>query len=233
MEQDEYYLLKIVPLTDTTCELIGFIEVGEEYDENNFIATLPKYIGNDYHYTPNELRLESAILNGQKYDIVKMKAASFSHCNRLRTIVISSKVKDINWNMYRCSSLQNIFVEKDNSTYYDIDGVLFHKEELVGFPQGRTGVYRVPNGIRKIGNCAFKSSYISQVIFPNSLQEIGHNAFYECKNIKEFILPPSIRIVHRNDNVNNTPITQDFYLSSDYQKSNPLKILDITKMFPA
>ena len=232
MTQQQYYTFKITPITETTCELKGFIEFGEEYDENNFLAAMPSYIGDDYHYTPNELIIDSAILNGVEYDIISIDATSFSHCSSLETIIISNKVKSIKWNMYKCSSLKNIIVEKDNPYYYDIDGVLFQKKTLIAFPQGRIGTYKIPNGIKKIGSHAFKSCRISKVIFPHSLQEIGQNAFYECNNIKEFILPPAIKKVHRNDNVNNTPITQDFYLSSDSPKGNPLKISDITKMFP-
>lgn len=232
MKQQQFYVLKITPITENTCKLNGFADIGENYDENNYLAALPSYIGNDYHYTPNELIIDSAILNGVKYDIVSIDATSFSHCSSLETIIISSKIKSIKWNMYKCSSLKNIFVEKDNPYYYDIDGVLFQKKTLIAFPQGRTGTYKIPNGIKKIGNHAFKSCRISKVIFPHSLQEIGQNAFYECNNIKEFILPPSIKKVYRNDNVGNNPISQDFYLSSDFTKSNPLKISDITKMFP-
>lgn len=74
MKQQQFYVLKITPITENTCKFNGFADIGENYDGNNYLAALPSYIGNDYHYTPNELIIDSAILNGVKYDIVSIDA---------------------------------------------------------------------------------------------------------------------------------------------------------------
>ena len=227
MKDKEHYLLEVTPISKTSAALTRIIAA----DEKSIFAHVGIYGGKYIKLCPNEIVVDYGVHENKLYEIEEIKATSISYW-LLKTIKIGKNVKKIDWNMYRCLSLENIFVDKDNPVFHDIDGVLFHKNELIAFPQGRTGTYRIPNGTRKIGNHAFKSCHLSEIIFPNTLIEIGANAFYECKNIKEFILPMSIKRVHFNNDINHSPIKQIFYLSSDVTKTNPLNITQIREMFP-
>lgn len=228
--QEEYYHLNILPITNTTAALINVHSI----DKDSAFAELPYYIGKDFCLTPNDLSIEEYRIAADKvYRITSIKESAFSHCLNLKTLRIGKYVETIHWNMYKCVDLCNIFVDKENKHFYDIDGVLFKGKELVAFPQGRRGSYSIPEGIKKIGNHAFKSCHLSEIFFPSTLEEIGNNAFYECKYITEFTLPESIKRVHFNNNVGNKPIKQNFYLSTDLTKNNPLEITDIIKLFPA
>ena len=224
---NEHYLLEVTPISETSAALTKIIAT----DEESIFAHTAIYGGKYIHVCPNEIVVEYGVHKNKIYQIEEIKTSSFSY-KLLKTITIGKNVRRITWNMYECKSLENIFVDKDNKNFYDIDGVLFHKKELLAFPQGRTGIYRIPNGIKKIGNHAFKSCNLSKIIFPNTLEEIGQNAFYECKNIAEFILPLSIKRVYSNNDIGNKPITQTFYLSSDQAKNRPLTITDIIEIFP-
>ena len=221
MKQEEYYELSVSSLTETTGTLINV---------HSFLK-LPYYKGLDYNPTPNELIIEEAVIDDKIYKIIAIEKSAFSHCLNLKTLRIGKSVEKIEWNMYRCDSLSNIFVDKENKNFYDIDGVLFHKKELIAFPQGRAGTYIIPNGIKKIGKHAFKSCNISKIIFPETLEEIGINAFYGCNNIKEFLLPKSIKKIHPIKNPGRKEIPQKFYLYTDINKSNPLTITEVIKMF--
>lgn len=226
--KEEFYTLEVTPISENTAVLTNISVT----DKNSVFAKVGVYGGKVHHITPNSIEIELGVHNDKIYTIVGIKATAFSQWLNLKTIKIGKNVEKIDWNMYKCVSLENIFVDKDNQVFHDIDGVLFHKKELIAFPQGRTGAYIIPEGTKKIGKHAFKSCHLSNVIFPNTLEEIGQNAFYECKNIKEFILPESIKRVHFNDDIGHNPIKQKFYLSSDVTKSNPLNILQIRELFP-
>lgn len=229
--QNNIIFPQIIPIEGTTFAcLIGF---SHKANNHGIFSEIGSYIGYDYHFTPTNLKLDRVPFNGKIYTITEIKRCSFSHCSEIQTIEIGQNVNSIEWNMYGCNSLQNITVDTHNSIYHDIDGVLFKGSELIAFPQGRTGNYIVPEGTTKIGNHAFKASQLSSIVFPQSLIEIGINAFYECKSIKEFILPQSIKIIHMNCNRQHQPITQRFYLSSDSFRSNPLSIKDVVNMFKA
>lgn len=189
------------------------------------------YAGKPYFALGDIIRIDSIETEGDVYRVVKIQECAFSYCQGVRIIEIGPNVKDIDWNMYRCCQLQAITVDRTNPIYHDIDGVLFKGTELIGFPQARAGHYNVPKGTTKIGNHAFKSCSLTSITFPSTLIEIGINAFYECKGIKEFVLPHSIRIVQINSDIGGEPIRQIFYLSKDRLRQNPLTINDVMILF--
>ena len=225
-----YYPLTIQSIDEEYASLLNV--KGLDKKEVSFF-NYGEYIGCDYHYTPSKLEIKYGFHDGKQYKIKTIKKCTFSHCKDLKTLIIGEFVTHIDWNVYLCSSLENICVEENNTTYKSIDGVLFKGKELIAFPQGRTGKYRIPHGTRKIGNHAFKSSHISEIILANTLTEIGINAFYECRNLKEIILPTSIKKIHRNCDIGDKPIQQKFYLSDDVNKEHPFSIIEVCNKFMA
>lgn len=223
------YTLTIAPLDE---QMASLIKIDGLQERDSIFHRLGRYEGHNYYVTPKEISIYEWPLNGIVYKISKIQKCSFSHCSNVNTIFIGPWVDAIDWNMYHCSSLENIFVDNRNPKFRDINGVLFEDWKLIAFPQGRTGHYDVPFGTKVIGNHAFKSSHISSITFPVTIQEIGINSFYDCKYIKELILPDSIKKIHMNHNQGFSPITQTFYLMSDKEKINPLTIEDLVKMFP-
>ena len=221
--------LTVTPLDEQNACLIG---VTGNVDANSIFAQVGKYEGYNHYQTPEDVTIGLVSCNDKTYLITQIKSCVFSHCRDIKNIHLGSSISLIDWNMYQCSSLLNIFVDKANKIFHDVDGVLFKESELIAFPQGRTGHYNVPYGTTRIGNHAFKSSSISSVSFPDTLKEIGINAFYECHHIKEFILPESIMRVSMNHDVGYKPISQLFYLSRDIERKNPLSIIQITELFP-
>ena len=233
MVKETLFSLSIEKIDEEHAVLRGI--KGSNMSDEGIFKELGKYESRSCHYqTPDEVKIYTCLDSDDKeYKIIRIQDCAFSNCKDLVNLVIGPYVKEIGWNMYRCDSLMNIRVDTKNAIYHDIDGVLYLNDELVAFPQGRTGHYNVPNGTKKIGRMAFKSCNLSSIYFPNTLEEIGINSFYECYNIREFVLPKSIKRVNSNYNVGYEPITQDFYLFDDKEKKNPLKISDIILMFPA
>ena len=225
----KYNPLSIVPIIGKTAKLIKVTGIK---DSKDIFSHLGEYEGFDKYGTPDKLRIEGGVYKNSKYIITEIQECSFSHCHLIKEIYIGWLVNRITWNMYQCNSLINIKVDKFNSVYKDIDGVLYKDKELIGFPPGRTGEYIVPDGTIKIGNTAFKSSQISNLILPEGLEEIGCNAFYECMNLKEIVLPLSIKRVCFNNDKGQKPIKQKIYLHDDKLKKRPYSITEIIKMFP-
>ena len=220
------YELSIEPLTSTTAKLV---RIDGKIDINNYFEVSPNYQGYNSYKSPSKIIIDKWIYNNKEYIITEICNCSFSHCTNIVEIVIGENVNKISWNMYHCPKLQKITVHPNNKTFHSIDGVLFKKNKLVGFPLGRVGKYKIPTGTTHIGHFAFKSAAINQIIFPDSIIEIGRNAFYECNNIKEFIIPRSIKRVYFNNNINGKPISQTFYFKDDIMKSHPMKIEDLIK----
>ena len=58
-----------------------------------------------------------------------------------------------------------------------------------------TSVVTIPNNITGIGDRAFASSYIEQVNIPDSVNDLGFGTFVETINLKEIVLPDSIKMI--------------------------------------
>ena len=119
---------------------------------------------------------------------------AFSQCSKLTSITISSSVIDF-LGIWGCSNLKSIIVDKSNPNYCDIDGVLFSKDgsELIYYPNGRVGDYRIPNSVMRIGWDAFRDcAGVTSVIIPNSVEEIESGAFRFCTSLSSVTIPNSV-----------------------------------------
>ena len=85
---------------------------------------------------------------------------AFQNCEKLETITIPKSVTKIGSGVFAgCISLREINVDPENPAYSSVDGVLFTKDgkELVQYPGGKTGAYRIPDGTEKVSPSAFQA----------------------------------------------------------------------------
>ena len=83
-------------------------------------------------------------------------------------------------------ALERFIVDADNSSYKDVDGVLFTKDgsELVAMPMNKSladSTYAVPEGVEKISAYAFNTKIgMTHLTLPQTLTSIGNSAFDNC-----------------------------------------------------
>ena len=97
---------------------------------------------------------------------------------------------------FGCPCLERIDVSNDNKTFSsDSYGVLYNKDksELIRFTNGNKNTsYQIPETVTKIGNYAFSKTTIKDIIFPDTLKEIGSRSFENCPLLVYVSLPNSI-----------------------------------------
>lgn len=87
-------------------------------------------------------------------------------------------------------------VSNDNPDYSAVNGVLYSKDKtkLVFYPKGKPDtVFTVPDTVTEIGTNAFKNmAFTEQVILPDTLKKLNDKAFSNANSLKRIELPGSI-----------------------------------------
>ena len=107
---------------------------------------------------------------------------AFNGCTSLTSITIPDSVTSIGlWAFDGCTGLTNINVNKNNTNYSSINGVLFNKNktELIAYPAGKSDKnYTIPNSVTSISDYAFfDCTSLTNIAIPDSVTSIGPWAF--------------------------------------------------------
>ena len=127
---------------------------------------------------------------------------AFQNCTKLVSLTIPNSVTLVEYSAFQgCKRLEEIIV-KDviaNSalaTYWSVDGVLIHKDELTGhtqiayYPQAKQGAYTVPEGVTEIPMNLFEKTQITEITISASTTVIRKKAFYNCSTLKKITFAP-------------------------------------------
>ena len=80
----------------------------------------------------------------------------------------------------------------------DINGVVFShdKTELLKAPEGLTGDYVIPDGVRMIDSFAFEDcALMTGLMIPGSVRKIGWKTFANCESLTSLTLSEGLRII--------------------------------------
>ena len=120
--------------------------------------------------------------------VTSIGSRAFEGCVNLTDITIPDSVTSIEaYVFYLCDSLKSITVDKDNSAYCDIDGILFTKDmtELIRYAAGKTNTqYSIPDGVTTIEEYAFSGcESLMEITIPDSAKFIRDYAFDNCNSL--------------------------------------------------
>ncbi len=132
--------------------------------------------------------------------VTSLGSGAFSDCSALTGITMPDWFSDnIRYAFYGCSGLESIDVEAGHPQYSSIDGVVFNTDqtELIKYPEGKPGVYSVPDGVTRIGNLAFGyCNSLSGITFPASLTHMGGWAFRWGTSLPSITIPAGVTSDH-------------------------------------
>jgi len=122
----------------------------------------------------------------------------FYNTSDVQSITIPASVRVIEPNAFSdLYDLKNIYVDKDNSSFKTIDGILFSIDgsKLIKCPpkMGLTS-YILPDNVKEINSGAFGyCEDLESITLTNSLKKIGSSAFYMCGVLKRIDIPDSVK----------------------------------------
>ena len=131
--------------------------------------------------------------------ISTLERQAFRGCEKLKKTNIPPSVDNIIGFAYTCNHLAQVAVDAKNPYYRSVDGVVFDQrnDQLVFYPAGRTDQkYVIPPGTKSVGANAFANAQIEEVEIPDTITEIGPNAFFYNPNLRTVILPEGLEIIN-------------------------------------
>lgn len=149
----------------------------------------------------NEAFIKCSALTGLilPENLISIGSFAFGYCNNLTNIAIPENLTTIGLNAFKeCYRLANIDVDENNASFCSVDGVLFNKDKttLYQYPCAKIGdIYHIPDSVTDIYHYAFYHSAPKIVAIPEGVTYIGHNAFGNCHNLKNIIIPGSVTTI--------------------------------------
>jgi hypothetical protein len=122
---------------------------------------------------------------------------ALAECAGLTNITIGTGVTNILSQAFlACSSVTAIAVAAGNPAFSSVGGVLFNKNQtaLVLYPAASSGTsYTIPNSVTNIGEDAFMDAYnLASITLDPNVQSIGDSAFQECDSLTSITIPNSV-----------------------------------------
>jgi len=157
-------------------------------------------------------------------NVTTIGSGAFSVCSGIENIFIPEKVIEIGAGAFNtCNNLSQFFVSELNEHYSTIDGVLFSKDKtlLHTYPNAKSSVYSIPEGVSVIGLASFRQcknlieiniptsvtiieatafylTKLSSVTIPETVTKIERLAFGACYELKKVIIP-NVNIIFSDD----------------------------------
>ncbi len=131
--------------------------------------------------------------------------SAFSGNNHIKSITIPASIESID--IYPeigtpfdfCSLLEEIIVSESNKFYSSVDGILFNKDktEIIRYPERKVEfVYDIPDTVEEIGpNAFYDCSLLIDINLPNGLKKIGDSAFWGCIALKSLDIPYGVAVI--------------------------------------
>ena len=161
---------------------------------------------------------------------------AFYGCDGLASVNIPASVTTIEDGAFAyCANLKTIGVEPGNTAYKSDHGVLYSADgqTLIQYPCARENKhYSVANTTRTLGSYCFSRAKVKSVYLPQSLQDMGREAFYDSE-VERVVIDEGLEVIPTNG-FSNCSMLQSVYLPSTIKEIGPqaffysLKLRDIT-----
>ena len=123
---------------------------------------------------------------------------AFSSCEKLVSVMLPETITSIGETMfYECPLIENIVVNGNGGVYSSEYGVLYKGNSLAVYPQGKVDKkFNIPAGTDNICDYAFfDNQNLKNVILPDSVKSIGNSAFSGCSALTSVTIGKNVKSI--------------------------------------
>lgn len=125
--------------------------------------------------------------------VLSIGSEAFAGCEKLTSITIPKSVSNIGTNLFGgCINLTSIEVESGNAKYDSRDNCNAIIETATNTIITSCKNTIIPNTVTSIADKAFYCSDVISITIPNSVTNIGNEAFAYCNNLTSITIPGSV-----------------------------------------
>ena len=140
---------------------------------------------------------ETVVFNERTYRVTSIRSCAFNGSSALLSITIPNSVTSIGNEAFEgCKSLTSINVESGNSMYdsrENCDAIIETDSNTLILGCQNT---IIPNSVTNIGEDAFfECSNLTSITIPDSVTSIGENAFDSCSKLTSLTIPNSVKSI--------------------------------------
>lgn len=125
--------------------------------------------------------------------------SSFYGRENTKSITLPKTLNNISCSPFsHCTSLERVYVDKDNPKYYSINGSLVDRSTKTLI--WASSDFEIPNdgSVERIGAEAFNGRGITNIKIPNSIVAIENGAFMNCGSLVSVDIPSSVTEIDRD-----------------------------------
>lgn len=180
-------------LNQTTIEYKTFSDHSALYRYKGYSTTLTYTVPDTYENKP----------------LTELMAFSIANADYLEEVNIGVNVNTIDkWTFTNCQSLKAINVDENNEHFKSVDGVLYNKDMTVilAYPNAKAplvtdednkviggGEFVCPDTLKEIGENAFYlCGNLYSITFNDGLEKINDKAFIKCTNLNSISIPDTV-----------------------------------------
>lgn len=127
--------------------------------------------------------------------LLDIKSKAFGQCRSLETIRIPKSVKTIEYHAFEQSTnLVNIEIDPENTYYYVANNCLIETNTKALHTSLQSNSIPSDGTVLHIASGAFMNSALTNIVIPECIKSIGDNAFSNCKQLTEIIIPEGCTI---------------------------------------
>ena len=116
---------------------------------------------------------------------------------KIKNLTLPSSIKELNSiSLSGLWDLESISISGNNK-YKSVDGILYENngKTLFSYPSHRSGEYTIPSTVTKIAENAFLYTSLTKIVIPNTVRELGADAFSFSENLKTLVFGKGITTI--------------------------------------